>query len=377
MDTEEVPEGPFATEEPPQPEPSILVISNNHYLLPLAHKLKNTEGGGDSVSTTVWKGSYERAWEGLIEKQMWASKKEIHAGNVQKILDSAQSGKSIVVSDVPSLTNGFAGINYENVYAVHKSSHSDGAPSTGNVRLGGWRTPDGHIIFKHMLVYDMGAWTGGLGLPVPGAVTLIDVSKNFEGGAEKLWHAVMTKEALELLEARHFIGLFNVEILLVGGTIQLGQWELGWPQLQTHAFMSALPMSMSHLLLNLIDQVQFQKTFTVALPISVSPWPSNDRAKMRGVSVQGMEIFLNEKLHPNVFFHDVQVDMEARKLTTAGTDGLIGVVHHSSDLFYSAVEKVLAITAVTEVEGIQYRTDIGQAVQPLLSQLEAQFGVTV
>ena len=76
-----------------------------------------------------------------------------------------------------------------------------------------------------------------------------------------------------------------------------------------------------------------------------------------------------------VFWHDVQVDPEAGKLTTAGLDGLVGVVRGAADTSELALVRALEVALRIELPEKQFRSDAGRRVQSVLSELEGRFGV--
>lgn len=343
-------------------DPKFLVLSREHHLLPLAHRLRNIEGAPTEV--IVWKKSYENAWDGMIEKDLMSSKRELHTDSITKLVERAVAGELIVVHDVPSLASTNAFEEAEHAYCIEPS---EGEPSALPVRLGWWNTTEGSGAM-HLLVYDMGAWPGGMGRSIPGGVTLIKLE-----GEGLVFFQAMAKDHY----APSFQGLINVELVEDGGELRFGKYELGWPHLQTQAFMGAVSTDWTHILGFPYAEPLIEKQYTVAQPLSVPPWPTNPSAKVLGRSVKDLPIELNAKLHKHVYWHDVWVDKENKTLFTAGLDGLVGIVHASADTFEGARQRALSIAALVGVKEKQFRPDIGHLVQPLLASLEENYGVVV
>jgi len=339
----------------------IIVISREHKLLPLAHRLRNVEHYPTDI--IVWKRSFEHAWEGMLDKSLLSSKREIHSESVSEIVTKAREGNAIVVHDVPNLEDAFH--ESSGVYGIITTE-----PNHAPIRLGFWW--DGHTpLMPHLLVYDMGAWPGGAGRMVPGAVTLIDLH---EEPAKALWTELFTEEARRHLEALDFKGLANAGLVEQQGKLALAGWELGWPALHTQAFMGALDGSWTELLVRQ-RELGFKKTFTVALPVSVPPWPGSANSSSQGRGVKGLVIDLNSKLHKYVYWHDVMVNLEEKTLYTAGLDGLIGIIHANGNSLEYAKQMVLGIAGTIGLEEKQFRPDIGNGVRLLEAQLEEHYGV--
>lgn len=343
-----------------------MVLSREHHLLPLAHRLRNIEQADTEV--IVWKSSFEKAWYGMIEKDLLSSKSEIHTESITKLVDRANAGELIVIHDVPSLHRTGAFNKAPLSYSIIPNS----TPSVMPIRLGWWQTDLGQTAM-HLLVYDMGAWPGGMGRLIPGALTLINLARN--AGTLEFFEKLIDDESLKALEG--FRGLVNVELVDQAGTIALKNWEIGWPHLHTQAFMAAVDVRWSDILDDNLISPSISKQYTITVPLSVPPWPTNPSAKVLGRSVADLPIELNSKLHRQVYWHDVWVDMEAKNLFTAGLDGLVGVVHASADTFEGARAHVINVANSLGVKEKQFRSDIGGLVQPLLATVEEQFEVVV
>jgi len=345
----------------------IIVISREHKLLPLAHRLRNVEHW--PIEVVVWKRSYENAWQGMLEKDTLGSKHEIHESSVSAWIDRVSDGSLVALHDVPKL-EGVFNSNFVFPILVQEANLE---PSS--VRLGFWWDGE-EARLPHLLVYDMGAWPGGKGRKVPGGLTLITVSSD----SETLWRELFDQHEFQLGSSGFkglvtgFRGLVNVGLIEDRGKLVLQGWELGWPDLHTQTFMGAIEGSWGELLVNGV-MPSFSKKFTVALPLSVPPWPGSPNIAAQGRSLKGVEIDLNHKLHKHVYWHDVSVDVEEKTLYTAGLDGLVGVVHVSSDSFENALQKCLGISNLVGLPDKQYRSDIGGGVRMLESQLQEHYQV--
>ncbi len=334
----------------------IIIISREHKLLPLAHRLRNVEGWPTEV--VVWKSSYEKAWEGMLEKDVLSSKREIHESSVSNWLKRIQEDILVAVNDVPNLAQWGTANNFAR-YSFNATPVS--------VRLGCWYQ-EGTPYLPHLLVYDMGAWPGGIGMRVPGGLTLIACLSE---GNKQLWYELFNNADVSILE--NFNGLTNVGLVESQGKLVLEGWETGWPDLHTQVFMSAVEGSWGQLLTRGVLPV-FTNTFTVGLPVTVPPWPGSGNTQSQGRGIKDIEIDLNPKLHKHVYWHDVKVQVEEKKLLTAGLDGLVGVVHANSDSFENALQKALGISNLIGLSEKQYRSDIGGGVRMLESQLNEHYG---
>jgi hypothetical protein len=122
----------------------------------------------------------------------------------------------------------------------------------------------------------------------------------------------------------------------------------GWPFLHSHAFLSELEDFAGLLSAPVLEAttdgasppVLLPKKFVTVLPVSRPPWPTRkarfrfDLAPIEGLTPEHMG---------RVFWHDVQVNPEAGKLTTAGLDGLVGVVRGAADTSQLALVRALEV----------------------------------
>jgi hypothetical protein len=336
---------------------NFLVVSQYHDLIPFAYRLKNQ---GNKTELVICTRRYEKAWKGKFDCVLPA--KEVNAENLQGALDLARAGEVVVISDSFNTSRMFEGV--ENFYGVTKS-HEFEKP-TSPVRVGAWYS-DGKFSNPHLLIYDLGTWPGGLGPLVPGGLTLVRI----EGENVGLFRGLVSH--LEgLLSEQNFQGLLQVGVREdpVKGLVPEGL-QLGWPFLQSHAFVSELDSFSS--LLEKSPQALPKKVVAV-VPVSLPPWPDHYTVGSRaGVEVGG----LTPKQVAQIFWHDVQLDSETRTITSGGLDGLLGIARGSADTALLAVLKARTLVQAISVEEKQYRPDFGAAVESTLAQLEARFGIVL
>ena len=338
---------------------NFLIISRQHGLIPFANRLRLE---GHTVDLVVWKHRYEKAWEGsLVEKALRGSQGEIRRDILEGYIKHCEEGKATLLTDVPSLTTPFAN-------AVIRYHHVEwDSPARGPIRLGGWF--DGETLrAPHLLVLDMGAWPGGLGASVAGGCTLIapDPAQDL-GFLDVLWQPI-----LERLKAQDFKGLVNADLEQdpETGNVRLAGVEAGWPFLHTHCFISELE-GFGELLSGGVPRLP--KRFTVAIPVSIPPWPTQDARGRDPRPVEG----LTEPNLGQFFWHDVVLEQDTRSIRTAGLDGLVGIARGAADTHYLA--RVLAVERARQlrVEEKQFRMDVSETVPQVLASLEHKFGLTL
>lgn len=351
-------------------ESNITIITKEHKLLPLAHRLSNIEKIPTRV--IVWKRSYENAWEGMIDKYLLSSKREIHHESVTKLIQDSIENNSIVLHDVKNLEGAFDASKLAYTINSQESSQS-------SIRLGFWWNGE-KALLPHILVYDIGAWPGGMGRQLPSAVTLICIQEDSD--LMQIWESFFDEKAKEFIFNKPFKGLVNAGLIEDKGELLLDSWEMGWPDLHTQAFMGAVEGSWGQFLGNNNlkepneSAIFFDKKFTVALNVSVPPWPGSSNTLSQGRAVKQKLIDLNPKLHEYVYWHDVAVDKEVKLLYTAGLDGLLGVVHAKANCLENASQKALGVASLIGTEEKQFRSDICGGVRLLEAQLEEHYGVS-
>jgi hypothetical protein len=337
---------------------NFLVISRQHGLLPFSNRLKSE---GHNLDQVVWKHRYERAWSGRIDKTLRGSKGEIRRDILEGYVKHCESGDAILLTDVPSLTVPFT--NAQRRYHVLPSD----PPPAANVRLGAWFDGE-NLQAPHLLVYDLGSWPGGLGSRVPGGATLILPNPGQDlSFLDSLWGPIK-----ERLKSETFRGLVNADIIQSPetGEVSLGNWEAGWPFLQTHAFVAELE-NFGDLLAGAPPVLS--KRFVVVVPVSIPPWPNQDARGRESRLVTG----LSEPNMGQFFWHDVEIHRETREIHTAGLDGLIGIARGTADSHFLA--RLLAVERARQlqVEEKQFRPDVSEGVPAVLALLEQKFGLAL
>jgi hypothetical protein len=329
-----------------------LVISLKHELHPFANRLMNE---GHDVELIVWKQRYEDAWAGRLEPVARRSKHELTPELWEGYVKQAESGELTVLSNAHAVNSIFG----DKVWGV-----LDSEPCQGEIRLGGWFDGEG-IREPHLLVVDRGAWAGGLGPAVDGAMTLVnhhEIPAQFAETADVL---------VEYMSLNKFKGLFQVDYGLVDGAYVPERIQAGWAPLQAHAFFAE--RHVSDLLVKSPASPQTHARFVVAVPMSLPPWPNRDAAPAAQVPLNG----LSQDQLGKVWWHDVQFDPANHRLQTAGLDGLLGIAIGSAHSFALAQGHALEVATTLGVAEKQYRLDAGQSVQAVLGLLEDRLGVRV
>ena len=338
-----------------------LVMTREHGLLPVAQRLI-TEG--HDVEAIVDKERFEGAWGGKLHKVLRNSKGQFSAANLEPVAKSAAKGETVVLTDMRQAKRAvtiFQGAPY--FYRTEDSEfHGCG------LAIGGWWN-GAEAQAMHLLVYDLGTWPAGLGPSLPGGLTLIRI--DFTG--EQLQLVKSDLEA-KLAEAGEFRGLFNVGLLPddpdKNGTFKLGGAQLGWPYLQTQAFLSELE-KLGDVLVGTHEPVLPQKFVTV-VPVSMPPWPCG------GSNAKSVEVpRLPPALEGAVFWHDITIDVENRTISTGGLDGFVSVHRGAGAYPETARGKALAGATAIRLPEKQYRPDVGASVSTVLAQLEHLFGIVV
>ena len=350
----------------------ILVLSNRHNLLPFAHRLR---GEGNEVDVIIRNSGssdrYERAWEGSFSPLL--NRSEVNAESLGALAELAKKGECVVLTDHYNSAKRFSDARH-----LFPALRTDEAP-TSTLRLGGWFTGE-TLIAPHALVVDVGAWPYGMGPAVEGSLTLIRLDTP---GALEVYDSLMSP-LKDLWKSLGFRGLVQVGLDLDtvgrGAQSELRGGNLGWPFLHTHAFVAELG-SLSRMLLGLrdqgvrglrdpepsdIDEPWTPKKFTTVIPVTIPPYPHRTSEGAKEVSVEG----LTEQWQGRVFWHDVKVDQQERRLRTAGLDGLVGVTTGSADTPSLARAKALELAQAIELPEKQYRVDAAQGVEGALGGLE-------
>ena len=325
-------------------------------LLPLAHRLRLE---GHEVDAVVWRPRYEKAWGGHISKVARHSDGTLHKDVLLPTVEAARRGEVTVLTDVRRVAELFAG-------AAHLFPQVDlgvGRP-IDRLLFGGWF--DGEVVLApHLLVADQGAWMGGGGPAVLGGLTLIRVGDGLPGFVSGAAQA-----ALERMKSVSFRGLFHFDVQEVPetGELRLQGLAAGWPWLHTQAFAAELESLGGAL----EGAPALAHRFVTVLPVTVPPWPSEKRsAQADGVAVEG----LTPQQQGRCFWFDIQVDTEARKLRTAGLDGLLCVATGASDSTPALARmRALELAQRLQVPEKQSRADVGAQVDAVLATLEDRWG---
>jgi len=195
----------------------VLVISHQHHLLPVAWRLQG-EGYEVQVAQVFANKRRRRAWEGRFSSFLDGVK--IDQKSAEAVVEAATEAGATVLTNSTRWTENFAG--YGRLYGVH---NAEKPTNSERLKVGFWcgtgkRTPEG----EHLVFYDYGAWSGGMGPEVASACTLAHVPTPFAGLAEYVAR----------LRPAGFNGLCAVSL---GQTGEPGHIEWGWPQLHTQVWM--------------------------------------------------------------------------------------------------------------------------------------------
>jgi len=350
-----------------------LVLSHTHPLLPFAYRLQLS---GAEVQPVVTVAAFEAAWRGKMDPSPRDPKGRLDPQWLETLAKEASNVNTTVLTDDWKLQELFlrAGVPAERMFGVSQQHHTVVDGLVHPLRFGGWF--DGSsLLAPHALVVDRGAWPSGMGPAIDGALTLIRVD-NLE---TQSFLSELAKERLSELEAQGFRGLvqFSLNFQTESGEPEVADMVAGWPFLQTHAFISELEDFSSLLAVGAkplsTDLPQLlPRKFVTVLPISRPPWPTR-KARFR-FDLVPIENLTSAQMG-RVFWHDVQVDQEAARLTTAGLDGLIGVIRGAADTSELALARALEVALRVRLPEKQFRSDCGRLVQPTLAELEGRFGV--
>jgi hypothetical protein len=350
-----------------------LVMSHTHSLLPFAYRLRLQEGE-DTVETLVSVQAFEAAWKGKRDPAPRDDKGHLHPNHLAGVFKRAGEDNAVVVTDDWRLQGKVPeGLT---CYGVHQRGHSTTEGLTSPLRVGGWFDGE-HLWGHHLLIVDRGAWPGGMGPEIDGAMTMVRID---EKPARDLVD-VLTEKWCEELKSSGFRGLvqWNLNFRTDSGEPEADRMEAGWPFLHTHAFVSELE-DFSSLLSDpataaiIGHRTLLPRKFVTVYPISRPPWPTRkarfrfDLAPVEGLTPQQMA---------RVFWHDVQVDPIEQRISTAGLDGLVGIARGAGDTSELALVHALEVGLRLRLPEKQFRSDAGRRVQSALAELEGRFAVLV
>ena len=353
----------------------LLVASLRSELLPLVHRLRRE---GHEVQALVWRSRYESAWDGEIEKLARHTDGTLMAGALREQVEAAERGELVVITSVRRVAELFHAAKF--LYSTEKVG--DGEPPRDVLLLGGWFDGE-RVQAPHLLVADWGAWTGGLGPWCLGGITLVRLgegSLRAAGGSEPTQLPSVARgaaeAAVERLKSVSFRGLFHFSMKEQPetGEMRLHGMEAGWPWLHTQAFLAELE-SLSAIVGPTAGSPVLQHRFVTVLPLTIPPWPNEKRSDMKaGVAIEG----LTPMQQGRAFWFDIRVDHEARKLRTAGLDGLLAVATGASDSTpHLARARALELAQRMQIDEKQFRADVGTQVDAALATLEERWGVVV
>ena len=340
---------------------NFLILSNRHYLLPLANRL--TKEGHDTQVLMYHssKGKqYEQAYEGVIELAGHRSNNKDWQAKLAALKEMAQEGECIVVTDSWQASQEFS---QAQVLFPMGSLKLTPQP-TDSVRLGAWFNGQ-DFEAEHLMVCELGPWAGGVGQQsVLGGLTVVRLSQH-----DRTLLPDLTAQAEDLSE-RNFRGLVQWSLDGTSGELKLGsERALGWQPLHGHAFMNEMD--------NLGDvmgggsEAWLPTRFSCVLPVSQPPWPNHPAKFERGYNGP---VHLPQEAHGHVLWHDVRVDTEAREVMALGLDGLVGVVRAGFNSFELARETALGVARSMDFPDRQYRVDFGANVPGVLGAMEQAFG---
>jgi hypothetical protein len=290
---------------------------------------------------------------------------------LEELVGEAHTNESIILTDDWKLQQKFQ-LTPERMFGVSQQHHTVTDGPNHPLRFGGWFNGE-KLVAHHIMIVDRGAWPGGMGPAIDGAMTMIRVDRE-----DTVWMLeTLAENSIEELRESGFRGLvqFGMDFQTKTGNPEVNRMVAGWPFLQTHAFLSELEDFASLLTGEATTEDPPQllpRKFVTVLPLSRPPWPTRkarfrfDLAPIEGLTTQQMA---------RVFWHDVQVDQEASRLTTAGLDGLVGVIRGAADTSELALARALEVALRVQLPEKQFRSDSGRLVQSTLSELEGRFGV--
>lgn len=334
-----------------------LVASERHGLTPLAWRLQRE---GHQVDTLAFRPRYERAFAGALQSPLTGEARPARKADLPTVLapyvEAVEAGTCTVLHDCDRWGQVFPSAQYP----THPWRR-DGAPST--VRLGGWW--DGHqVTCPHLLLEDRGAWPGGGGPQVAGALTVV---------RPRVWPTLFA-EALSLYadewKSVGHRGLVQVSASMSPtGELVANGWEGGWCRLHAHAFLAALGTDGVPLGAVLVGEAEpaLAHRYAVVAPVTVPPWPNLCNIPSAEVALRGVD----DAVARHLFLHDVRIDREARTLWVAGLDGLVAVARGCADSLELALGRLAQVAGAVQVPERQWRMDAGHTVREVLARLEA------
>lgn len=329
-----------------------LTLSHGTGLLPVANRLRRE---GAAVEHLPFRHRYERAWEGSLDTLLKGERKRDAATLAAPIALAAEGG-TVVLLDHARWSELFG--NASRLYGVKPRVET---PTP--VRVGAWWDGE-RLSAPHLLVVDLGAWTGGFGPRVEGGATLV---VGYTGLVEHL-----LGPHLDEIKSSGHKGLVQGHLDLQAG--KLVGWEGGWQGLHTHAFLGALVSPLKDVF-HVEQPPVLAPLYTVVVPVSLPPWPLTCNLAPPEVPIP-IATETTSGLIPaqlaHILWHDIR--LEGGKLQTAGLDGLVGVAYGSAMSMGLAQRRALETASSLRLPQVQLRVDVGQGV-PLVQALLEEQGV--
>jgi hypothetical protein len=320
----------------------VMVLSDKHHLLPVAWRLKKE--GADVEVAVVHSRKYQKAWEGRLKPFLEGP---ITDDVIAKVVETAKESDTYVLTDSKRWSETFEG--YPRLFGSAQISGEIRSP----MAVGSWFDGEG-FAGTHLVLDDLGAWSGGMGPRVVSSTTLMRLDN-----PDDRFSALLEGQA-DALKSLGFRGLVKVPVVLnADGSMQRGDTQMGWPLMHSHVFCADQP-SLSNVLQGYAPT--FPKRFVVGISVTVPPWPSGR------TSGQPEPITVQKEAVSYIMFHDMQVDGD--QLSTAGLDGFVAVARGSGDTLQMAVQRASAIASSIGIHERQYRLDAGQAANQAMLGLD-------
>jgi phosphoribosylamine-glycine ligase len=321
----------------------VMVLSDKHHLLPVAWRLKKE--GTDLAVAVVHSRKYQKAWAGRLN--YFLNGEKITDDVIQKVVEAAKESDTFVLTDSKRWTETFK--DYPRLFGTIDTGGQNNSP----LSVGSWFDGEG-FAGTHLVLDDVGAWTGGMGPTVVSSTTLVRLD---DPDARLLSLVEDTKDALKSLG---FKGLVKVPFAVSkDGSLQRGDLQMGWPMMHSHVFCADQP-SLSNVLEGYAPV--FPKRYVVGISVTIPPWPSGRTTN----DPQLIEV--QKEAISHIMFHDMVVQED--HLETAGLDGFVAVARGSGDTLQMATHRAGAVASSIGVNERQYRLDAGRAAEAALVGLD-------
>jgi hypothetical protein len=321
----------------------VMVLSDKHHLLPVAWRLKKE--GADLAVAVVHSRKYQKAWAGRLN--YFLNGEKITDDVIKKVVEAAKESDTYVLTDSLRWTETFKG--YPRLFGSIRLNSDAQSP----LSVGSWFDGEG-FSGTHLVLDDIGAWTGGMGPLVVSSTTLVRLD---DPDARLLSLIEDSKDALKSLG---FKGLLKVPFQVQeDGTVVRGDLQMGWPMMHSHVFCADQP-SLAHVLEGYAPT--FPKRYVVGISVTIPPWPSGRTTnKPEPITIQKEAI-------SHIMFHDMVV--QGDRLETAGLDGFVAVARGSGDTLQMATRRAATVASSIGVYERQFRLDAGRAAEAALVGLD-------